>query len=63
MEIYLDETSQLIQVAALDNDHVTMTVRGTCTGVPVNVAIDTQASHCFIDKQFAEKHGLICKHV
>ena len=34
-----------------------MTFEGTASGTPASILVDSGASHCFIDAEFAQTHG------
>ncbi len=46
-------------MAAANMPAMLMTFHGKVTGVPAVIALDTQASHCFLSKSFAQQHGLV----
>ena len=43
---------------SLENDTTClMTFEGTASGTPASILVDSGASHCFIDAEFAQTHG------
>ena len=63
VDIYLDATYTPVRAAGVSGEHLTMTLKGHVCGAPTTIALDSQASHCFIDKQFVTLNGIIRKPV
>jgi hypothetical protein len=63
VDVYCDTPYELHRVAGAVKDGegpLTMTFKGTVNGVPGVIAMDTQASHCFVSSAFVQEHG-ICR--
>ena len=61
VDIYIDEKYRPLVVQATHTDDTPMLMRfqATISGAKGIVAMDTQASDCFIDQSFVDKHGLV----
>lgn len=61
VDIFYDAPYQPLAIKSAnggDDSQMVMQFKGTISGVPGIFAMDTQASHCFIDQAFVLKHGL-----
>ena len=61
VDIYIDETYKPVVVHSTQTDESPMLMRfhATLHGAKGIVAMDTQASDCFIDQSYVEEHGLV----
>lgn len=65
VDIYYDPTYESVAVHRIhsaDNEtQMVMNFSGTISGAPGILAMDSQASHCFIDKAFVDKCGILTR--
>lgn len=60
VDVYWDKAYAPHKLAGLTGlEPLTMTFKGVVSGAPGTVAMDSQASHCFINKAFVQSHGII----
>jgi hypothetical protein len=60
LDVYFDppRATASLATASASSEHLLMTFSGFISGAPGVLAMDSQASHCFIDKSFVQKCGI-----